>query len=168
MFPPPPVFYRLYGSYNKDGQTDTFENIDGYYLAPPVPPSETKIKVFGDDVEYNLKSTSILDLQVQSLTYLYDPENPDQAQELQRMNAELAQEFKNFVRTSSSGNTDAARAHFTRIEQLFINMQHLLAVYRPRQARHTLVSMMQASHDQSQTMHIEAQRHGSNHSPDYD
>eukprot|EP00301_Raphidiophrys_heterophryoidea_P011590 c17731_g1_i1.p1 GENE.c17731_g1_i1~~c17731_g1_i1.p1 ORF type:complete len:249 (-),score=44.04 c17731_g1_i1:176-922(-) len=150
--PHPPPLYRLYLNYINDGETDTFDDIgalDTPILPPPPIPSDP-IHVFGVNKEFSKPPTRTTVPELGgNFRQLYDPNNPDQAAELAQLNLKLQEEFKQLVKrlldTNNAENPGMEQMTCTPIEEILINMHHLLAEFRPHQALLTISDMIRVA-----------------------
>lgn len=120
------------------------ENGDAVEPVPPAPPGpDDSYAMFG---RVYAVSDRLPSLQEAGRVCLYDPSAPPPA-ELRRLSKILIALFSALVSNLSGHATDPARL-VARIEDVFVNMQHLLNTLRPGQACHDIRELLERQREQ--------------------
>lgn len=147
-FPSPPAFYKLFFASPTTTTPSSDDPLDRF-RQPPLPPDEhsPSYSMFGN--QYTVDD-EILSLETQGRKRLY-PEHTDSSakeasKELLRLNKALLFNFLELLNTlltgPQDGNNNLANQKVTDIEEIAVNIHHLINCYRPHQARQVLIEML--------------------------
>lgn len=144
VFPPPPFYYEAFTEAN----WERAQNLDGEepgedleYLVPPPPPETPTYRGFGSIWNTEEKLVPLKEAGVEQLYEDLGANNENLVPELKKL---LKSVLVNFVTLIGIMSTDPEQfpAKVDDLRVLFINIHHLLNLYRPHQSRESLVLLM--------------------------
>lgn len=146
-FPTPPPFWKHFTKQNvaraKQLRDDETADKELQYLIPPEPPSDGKFTSFGQAIDLNPPPAT---LESAGITQLY-PAHPDVSLNPQPHLISLARSllttFLSLTGTLSQ-NPELYEETVTDLQTIIYNMHHLINLYRPHQARESLILLMEA------------------------
>jgi len=139
-FPLPPPFYTLYARTTDNLDQMVPGDVEETMFEPPEPPNpvEGTYTMFGKVYFTDGRFPS---LEEEGRVQLYPKESTDHIYELKKLNQSLVSKFLELINFLIH-NPEEYKTKVEEIELMMVNMHHLVNLYRPNQARQTLISMM--------------------------
>ncbi|EME88323.1 uncharacterized protein MYCFIDRAFT_23024, partial [Pseudocercospora fijiensis CIRAD86] len=165
-FPSPPPFYQHFTKQNLlrlrqlrkeagllDNTSDTpsheRKDIDVValppelrYLVPPSPPSASKFKVFGAEVDLEASGPSLKTFEIEQLYPDTEAAKLNPQPQLLAMSRSLLTTFLSLTGVLAN-DPEAQEPQLKHMQTLMYNMHDLINQYRPHQARESLIMMME-------------------------